>query len=196
MMLPSILSLSKQLIRQALQPGNAAVDATVGNGHDTLFLAETVGAEGRVYGFDIQAEALQAARRRLEAANLEGRVTLFKESHHRMAECLPAEVCAAFEFRHGSWLCDEVYERLKARNLALCIADNENFWTPPEITASYAYFRLRDEGYTQEDIVRWADTVRDKTTGCSDVYVYFKHEEEGKGPEFAAAFIEALGESL
>ena len=92
MMLPSILSLSKQLIRQALQPGNAAVDATVGNGHDTLFLAETVGAAGRVYGFDIQAEALQAARRRLEAANLEGRVTLFKESHHRMAECLPAEV--------------------------------------------------------------------------------------------------------
>src|SRR5690606_8250875 len=80
MMLPSILSLSKQLIRQALQPGNAAVDATVGNGHDTLFLAETVGAAGRVYGFDIQAEALQAARRRLEAANLEGRVTLFKEA--------------------------------------------------------------------------------------------------------------------
>lgn len=92
MMLPSILSLSKQLIRQALQPGNAAVDATVGNGHDTLFLAETVGASGLVFGFDIQAEALQAARCRLEAANLEGRVTLFKESHHRMAECLPAEV--------------------------------------------------------------------------------------------------------
>jgi tRNA A58 N-methylase Trm61 len=68
------------------------VDATVGNGHDTLFLAETVGASGRVFGFDIQAEALQAARRRLEAANLEGRVTLFAESHHRMADCLPAEV--------------------------------------------------------------------------------------------------------
>jgi SAM-dependent methyltransferase len=92
MILPSILSLSKQLIRQALHPGDAAVDATVGNGHDTLFLAETVGASGRVFGFDIQAEALQAARRRLEAANLEGRVTLFAESHHRMADCLPAEV--------------------------------------------------------------------------------------------------------
>ncbi|NLG77784.1 MAG: DUF72 domain-containing protein [Xanthomonadaceae bacterium] len=110
-------------------------------------------------------------------------------------ECLPVGVCAAFEFRHGSWLCDEVYERLKARNLALCIADNENFWTPPEITASYAYFRLRDEGYTQDDIVRWADTVRDKTAACSDVYVYFKHEEEGKGPEFAAAFMAAVGAS-
>jgi SAM-dependent methyltransferase len=92
MILPSILSLSKQLIRQALHPGDAAVDATVGNGHDTLFLAETVGASGLVFGFDIQAEALQAARCRLEAANLEGRVTLFKESHHRMADCLPAEV--------------------------------------------------------------------------------------------------------
>lgn len=82
---------------------------------------------------------------------------------------------------------------MKARNLALCVADNENFWTPPEITASYAYFRLRDEGYTAEDIARWAQIVREKTTACTDVYVYFKHEEEGKGPQFAQAFMQALG---
>ncbi len=107
-------------------------------------------------------------------------------------ESLPKDVCAAFEFRHGSWLCDEVFERLRARNLALCIADNENFWTPPEITASYAYFRLRDEGYTAEDIARWAQTIREKATSCSDVYVYFKHEEEGKGPEFARMFMDVL----
>lgn len=108
-------------------------------------------------------------------------------------ECLPSGVCAAFEFRHGSWLCEEIYERLRARNLALCVADNENFWTPVELTASYAYFRLRDEGYTPEDIERWAHTVRDKTVACSDVYVYFKHEEEGTGPEFASRFVEAAG---
>lgn len=107
-------------------------------------------------------------------------------------ECLPSGVCAAFEFRHGSWLCDEIYQRLEARNLALCIADSENFWTPLELTANYAYFRLRDEGYTPAEIERWAHTVRDKAAGCTDVYVYFKHEEQGTGPEFARRFIEAF----
>lgn len=108
-------------------------------------------------------------------------------------EAFPPDTCAAFEFRHGSWLNDEVYARLRARNLALCVADSENLWTPPEITANYAYFRLRDEGYTPDDIARWAQTIQDKTSGCRDVYVYFKHEEVGKGPEFARVLMDALG---
>ena len=101
--------------------------------------------------------------------------------------------CAAFEFRHGSWLNDEVYRRLKARNLALCVADSETMATPVEITADYAYFRLRDEGYTPDDIGRWAQTIRERTGGCREVYVYFKHEEAGKGPEFARLLLDALG---
>jgi uncharacterized protein YecE (DUF72 family) len=108
-------------------------------------------------------------------------------------QCLPPGTRAAFEFRHGSWLCDEVYARLKQSNLALCVADNENFWTPIEVTADFGYFRLRDEGYTPEDIKRWANDIQSKTTTCSEVYVYFKHEEEGKGPEFARMFTQALG---
>jgi uncharacterized protein YecE (DUF72 family) len=109
-------------------------------------------------------------------------------------ETLPKDVCATFEFRHSSWLDEEVYERLKARNIALCIADSENSHTPVVMTASYAYFRLRDEGYTGDDLKRWAQTIREKTAGCSDVYVYFKHEEEGTGPQFARALLDALGE--
>ena len=61
------------------------------------------------------------------------------------------------------------------------------------ITADYAYFRLRDEGYTPEDIARWADTIRRETASCRDVFVYFKHEDEGKGPEFAALLRKHLG---
>jgi uncharacterized protein YecE (DUF72 family) len=87
----------------------------------------------------------------------------------------------------------EVFARLKAANLALCVADSEKFSTPVEITASYAYFRLRDEGYTPEDLARWAGTIRASTAHCSDVFVYFKHEEAGKGPQFAQALLEALG---
>ena len=107
-------------------------------------------------------------------------------------ETFPPRACAAFEFRHGSWLNDEVYSRLKARNLALCVADSETMATPVQITADYAYFRLRDEGYTPADIGRWAQTIRDTTSHCSDVFVYFKHEEAGKGPEFARILLDAL----
>jgi uncharacterized protein YecE (DUF72 family) len=108
-------------------------------------------------------------------------------------EALPSGVVAAFEFRHGSWLNDELYRRLEARNLALCVADSETMATPVKITADYAYFRLRDEGYTPEDIARWAQTIRDQTGSCKDVFVYFKHEEAGKGPQFARLLLEGLG---
>ncbi|HYL71634.1 MAG TPA: DUF72 domain-containing protein [Steroidobacteraceae bacterium] len=105
---------------------------------------------------------------------------------------LPAGCCAAFEFRHASWMDAEVFARLRARNLALCIADSEKFSTPLEITAGYGYFRLRDEGYTPEDLRRWAATIRTSAAACSDVFVYFKHEEAGKGPQFARLLLEAL----
>jgi uncharacterized protein YecE (DUF72 family) len=87
-----------------------------------------------------------------------------------------------------------VFARLRARNLALCVADSEKFATPVEITASYGYFRLRDEGYTPEDLRRWAQVIRASTTACGDVFVYFKHEEAGKGPKFARLLIEAMAE--
>ncbi|MGP8035619.1 MAG: DUF72 domain-containing protein [Steroidobacteraceae bacterium] len=106
---------------------------------------------------------------------------------------LPPRTCAAFEFRHASWMDAEVFARLKAAGLALCVADSEKFSTPVEITAPYAYFRLRDEGYTPEDLKRWAGVIRERTADCSDVFVYFKHEEAGKGPEFARTLLEALG---
>jgi len=88
----------------------------------------------------------------------------------------------------------EGFARLKAGNVALCVADSEKFSTPVEITASYAYFRLRDEGYTPEDLRRWAEVIRVNTAGCSDVYVYFKHEEAGKGPQFARILLDALAD--
>jgi uncharacterized protein YecE (DUF72 family) len=109
-------------------------------------------------------------------------------------EMLPAGLCAAFEFRHKSWLEADVFSRLQAKGLALCVADSENLSTPVEITAGYAYFRLRDEGYQPADIERWAQVIRDKTAGCSEVFVYFKHEEAGIGTEFARQLIKNLSE--
>jgi len=120
--------------------------------------------------------------------NLKKDVALFDA----FLDAFPPRVCAAFEFRHVSWLDEEIYARLRARNLALCVADSERLSTPVEVTADYAYFRLRDEGYGPADIERWARVVEERTRQCRDVYVYFKHEESGKGPQFARELIAAL----
>jgi uncharacterized protein YecE (DUF72 family) len=105
---------------------------------------------------------------------------------------LPEDLLATFEFRHASWLDEEVYARLQARNIALCIADSEKASTPLRMTADYAYFRLRDEGYEPADIAKWAGTIREQTAHCSQTFVYFKHEDEGKGPEFARLLVTQL----
>jgi uncharacterized protein YecE (DUF72 family) len=104
---------------------------------------------------------------------------------------LPEGRRAAFEFRHPSWFDDEIFGILRARNLALCVADSEKMSTPVEVTADYAYFRLRDEGYQQPDIERWAGVIAG-VPGVTDTYVYFKHEEQGLGPEFAKRLEAAL----
>jgi uncharacterized protein YecE (DUF72 family) len=73
------------------------------------------------------------------------------------------------------------------------VSDSEKLSAPVRVTADYAYFRLRDEGYTPDHIARWADTVAKETSACKDVFVYFKHEEQGKGPEFAQLLMRHLG---
>jgi uncharacterized protein YecE (DUF72 family) len=105
---------------------------------------------------------------------------------------LPADLPSAFEFRHESWLTDDVYETLKKHGVALCIADSAERKTPALATARHGYFRLRDEGYTHGDLQGWADAVAGRSADWDEAFVYFKHEEEGKGPEFARAFRELV----
>jgi len=107
-------------------------------------------------------------------------------------ELIPEGLRAAFEFRHPSWFDAGVYDALRSRNLALCVADSEKLSTPVETTADFGYFRLRDEGYQQQDIERWAGTIRALAT-VRDAFVYFKHEEQGLGPEFAQRLMRVLG---
>ena len=105
---------------------------------------------------------------------------------------LPAGLRAAFEFRHKSWLSDDVYERLRDNNAALCVKDDEKFTTPLTTTADYGYFRLRDAGYTDDDLRRWAETIDQYGRGLDDVFVYFKHEDEGLGPKFARTLVDSF----
>lgn len=105
---------------------------------------------------------------------------------------LPAGLRCAFEFRHASWLADDVYARLRAANCALCLADTEEETTPLEATADWGYLRLRDQGYTPADLEEWSRTIRRLGTGWQDAFVYFKHEEAGTGPAFARQLQEIL----
>ena len=104
---------------------------------------------------------------------------------------LPA-IRAAFEFRHESWLDEEIFGLLKSRNVALCIADTEKLAAPTAVTADYGYLRLRREDYKFEDVARWAQFVREQESHWPEAFVYFKHEEAGIGPKLAAQMIELL----
>ncbi len=86
----SLLKLAHQHIQNVLKVGDTVIDATVGNGHDTLFLAEQVGLTGRVYGFDIQTTALNTTRAKLQHSQLVDCVTLIQGSHADMAVHIPA----------------------------------------------------------------------------------------------------------
>jgi uncharacterized protein YecE (DUF72 family) len=109
---------------------------------------------------------------------------------------LPPKANAAFEFRNDSWLSEDVYDCLRGRQVALCIADSDKRETPVITTADFAYLRLRDEGYGPADIERWTDTARELSSRCADVFVYFKHEDEGKGAAFGQMMLERLAAAV
>jgi Uncharacterized conserved protein len=82
-----------------------------------------------------------------------------------------------------------------SRNIALCIADTDTIATPERITSDYGYLRLRRKDYTEEDVKRWSEFVREQNTNWTDAFVYFKHEESGIGPKLGRQMIELVGES-
>jgi uncharacterized protein YecE (DUF72 family) len=105
---------------------------------------------------------------------------------------LPREVRAAFEFRHASWLDDAVYDALRAHGAALCVADAEDFATPLVATASWGYLRLRRADYDEVALAAWAEKLAGMATGWTAAFVYFKHEDAGRGPMLAAQFVQKL----
>jgi uncharacterized protein YecE (DUF72 family) len=98
---------------------------------------------------------------------------------------LPKDIRFAFEFRHASWLVDEVYERLARRNIALCLAESDRLEVPKVFTADFVYFRLRKGDYSDEGRAEIAERVRAIIAGGRDAYVYFKHEEDPRGAIWA-----------
>lgn len=95
MNLKRVLPFAKELLTNVIEPGDTVVDATAGNGHDTVFLAQLVGETGHVYGFDVQKEAIQATTENLNKENLTERTTLILDGHEHISKYVQIEVAAA-----------------------------------------------------------------------------------------------------
>lgn len=101
MLLQNILPFAHCLLRKALPEGGNALDGTAGNGHDTLFLAQTAGIRGKVWAFDIQPQALSRTRCRLKEARYEN-VQLILDGHENLKQYVSEPLNAAI-FNFG-WL--------------------------------------------------------------------------------------------
>lgn len=86
MLLSNSLAISHELVEKVVKQGDTVVDATMGNGNDTLFLARLVGEKGRVYAFDIQDCALYNTRKRVEAGGVGSFVELIRDGHQNIGQ--------------------------------------------------------------------------------------------------------------
>jgi uncharacterized protein YecE (DUF72 family) len=105
---------------------------------------------------------------------------------------LPKGVKSAFEFRHESWLNDDVFNLLKAHNRALCVAETEERVTPDVTTADFAYYRYRKPTYTGEERKAMTARLKEHLAAGRDVYAYFKHEETPEGALYAVEVLKEV----
>src|SRR5262249_27193054 len=106
-------------------------------------------------------------------------------------EFVDGRAVSAFEFRHESWNDDEVVECLRVHSCALCIADtDEAAIRDLTSTADWSYVRLRRVDYTDDELAEWVERLRSQN--WREAYVFFKHEDAGTGPKFAARLLDLL----
>jgi uncharacterized protein YecE (DUF72 family) len=125
----------------------------------------------------------------------------FKRDDARLAaflDVLPIHPPIAMEFRDDSWYDPAVYEALRGRDVALCIADSPKHRTPLEATASWAYFRLHggeeESSYGDDGIAEWAARVAAFASRCDPVYAFFDNDRDGNAVRDARALAEKVRE--
>lgn len=144
-----------ELIGTAVYPGARAVDATMGNGRDTLWLCQRVGPQGRVYAFDVQTEAVERTRTLLRAEGLESRATLFCEGHQDMARFVREPVDAVM-FNLG-WLPGAGHGVTTLADTTLLAVDAALSILKPEGLLTICAYPGHDEGRRElEALIRWA----------------------------------------
>jgi len=107
---------------------------------------------------------------------------------------LPSDRRFTIEFRHDSWFDDEIFDALRARDVALCVAESEDFTAVNVSTASWGYLRLHRQDYTDPMLADWQ--TRLAAHQWKDAYVFFKHDYiDGAGPLAVERFVQLVGES-
>lgn len=102
--------------------------------------------------------------------------------------CLPQTTRAAFEFRHESWIEEDILNLLRENNSALVVSDTDEKPLSEIIsTSDWGYLRLRRISYDDQELRDWLTRVQNQT--WKDAFVFFKHEDEGVGPKLAAQFL-------
>jgi uncharacterized protein YecE (DUF72 family) len=110
-----------------------------------------------------------------------------RERLESFLKILPHDLKATFEFRHPTWFDDDVLELLREHNRPLCVSDTDDLPAHRiDKTADWGYLRLRRVIYQENDLKEWVKRI--KAQKWSDIYVFFKHEDEGTGPRLAAQF--------
>lgn len=150
------------IIEKALYPGAVAVDATLGNGYDCLWLCGLVGEEGKVYGFDIQQEAVDRSRDRLAQNGVENRAKLICSGHQNMLDYVDKESADAVMFNLG-WLpgaehgvTTYVNTTLQAVNAALEVLKQDAVMT-------ICVYPGHEEGARErEALIKWAQNLDEK----------------------------------
>jgi len=150
------------IIEKALFEGATAVDATLGNGHDCLWLCKLVGESGRVYGFDIQKEAVERSRARLADQGVENRAMLIHDGHQNMLSHLERESADAIMFNLG-WLPGAEHgvttfteTTLQAVNAALEVLKQDGVMT-------VCVYPGHEEGARErEALIQWARNLDEK----------------------------------
>lgn len=105
---------------------------------------------------------------------------------------LPSDRRYVFEFRHESWFDDEVYAAMRERDIAMCIAEQDDFNCPLVCTSTWGYLRLHKLDYNEGELVDWAGRVTAQS--WNEAYVFFKHDETengGSGPPAVGTFVGA-----
>ena len=106
---------------------------------------------------------------------------------------LPKSMRYAFEFRHPSWLAEEVYDELRRRTVSLCVAESEKLEAPEVITADFVYYRLRKPEYTEKDVGDFAARAKELLATGRDLYLMFKHGQSPDGALHAELLLKKAG---
>ncbi len=106
---------------------------------------------------------------------------------------LPRKMKCAFEFRHSSWIDEEIFMRLRSRNAALCIADSEKLGTSGGHNGRFRLLSLSKRRLFEEGHRALGGSDRRAGKNAKNIFVYFRHEESGLGLKLAKQLIEALG---